>query len=121
MPVDLHAKIKEEMPFTDYDFPPEERSLLDESSNNSGLSVETAAYYRSLQWQRASDVFKSSKIAENVSPDDIAQGKLGDCYFLSVLSVLATDPNFIKSLFVNPEINKAGIYAINFYINGEKT
>ena len=36
-----------------------------------------------------------------IEPADIAQGALGDCYFLSALSVLAEKPNRIVQLFVS--------------------
>ena len=35
-----------------------------------------------------------------IEPSDIKQGLLGDCYFLSVLSVLAEHPHRIRNLFI---------------------
>lgn len=37
------------------------------------------------------------------SPDDIAQGSLGDCYFVCSLSALAEFPERVKKLFVSQE------------------
>ena len=49
---------------------------------------------------------------DDVSPSDIQQGLLGDCYFLSVLSVLAEVPDRIQRLFITDRTNEYGIYAI---------
>lgn len=38
---------------------------------------------------------------DSIDPSDIRQGLLGDCYFLSCLSVLAENPSRIKKLFVS--------------------
>ena len=48
------------------------------------------------------------------------QGKLANCYFLSVLSSLAEIPGRIESLFNTKTVNTAGIYSINFFVNGKK-
>jgi len=44
--------------------------------------------------------------AGTISPSDIKQGILGDCYLLSVLSCLAENPVRIKNLFVDDEVNE---------------
>jgi len=38
---------------------------------------------------------------------------------LSSLSSLAENPNRIENIFLTQEVNDAGCYALNFYINGE--
>ena len=74
-------------------------------------------------WAKAS---RSSKVgkpaaetADRIEPADIKQGCLGDCYFLSVLSVLAEHPNRIRKLFITETINDYGIYAVKICKNGE--
>lgn len=57
---------------------------------------------------------------ESVSPNDIKQGELGDCYFLSSLSVIAENPERIKKMFLVTEPNDQCVYAIQMYKNGEK-
>lgn len=44
---------------------------------------------------------------------------MGDCYFLSALSVLAERENLIEKLFVSKEVNKEGVYGIVMCIDGE--
>ena len=55
-----------------------------------------------------------------IEPNDINQGQLGDCYFLAALSSLAEFPDRVQALFHTKEINKAGIYLVRFYINGNE-
>jgi calpain-15 len=54
----------------------------------------------------------------SIEPSDIAQGGLGDCYFLSTLSVLAEKPNRIRKMFIDGEANEYGIYGVWASKNG---
>ena len=60
------------------------------------------------------------KFFHNIDPADVKQGYLGDCYFLSSLASLAEFPERVKKVFSIQEINSAGIYAVELFINGEK-
>ena len=55
---------------------------------------------------------------DTISPDDIEQGQLGNCYFVSVLSSMAASPERVRSMFDTQEFNEAGIYLLKLYING---
>jgi len=57
---------------------------------------------------------------KGVEPNDIKQGALGDCYFLSALSVMAENPDRIIKLFHDDVSNKHGIFAVNITKNGKK-
>jgi len=50
--------------------------------------------------------------------DHIKQGKLGDCYFLTSLSLMAQRPGLIQRLVVTPHQNDSGIYKIRFCHDG---
>ncbi|CDW79117.1 calpain family cysteine protease containing protein [Stylonychia lemnae] len=50
--------------------------------------------------------------------NDIKQGALGDCYYLAGISAIAEINSRFVKIFVNPEINWAGLYAFNVYIKG---
>ena len=46
------------------------------------------------------------------------QGLLGDCYFLSALSVLAEEPERIRNVFITQEGNVDGKYSVKWHQNG---
>ena len=61
------------------------------------------ADYGSYEWTRAGkipsltdDEGDLNVFEGDVTPSDIKQGELGDCYFLSSLSVIAEKPDRIK-------------------------
>ena len=61
------------------------------------------------------EVFK-----KGVEPGDVRQGKLADCYLLSTLAAMAETPGRIESMFNTKTVNAAGIYSINFFVNGKR-
>lgn len=54
-----------------------------------------------------------------ITPYDIVQGILGDCYFLSALSSLAINPERILKLFITRIVNPYGIYCVKICYDGE--
>jgi calpain-15 len=77
--------------------------------------------WKEYKWKRPNEMWGNGnfKLFDTIAPGDIKQGVLGDCYFLSCLSAIAENEDRIKSVFVNKEVNQAGIYAVHFYLNGE--
>ena len=57
---------------------------------------------------------------EGATVDDIQQGNIGDCYFLSAVGALC-DPKFdqINTLFHIKEKSEENVYGIYFFINGK--
>jgi calpain-15 len=69
--------------------------------------------YGSYEWTRANkipcltdDEGDLNVFSEDPTPSDIKQGALGDCYFLSSLSVIAENPERIKKMFLVSEVNE---------------
>jgi len=64
-----------------------------------------------VNWKRLDEVVKNPVfIDQSISPGDIMQGAIGNCYFLSAIAGLAERPNRVTNIFGELEINKNGIY-----------
>lgn len=80
--------------------------------------------FRNYSWSRASEIpelLRQGKLEifkDSIEPDDIQQGALGDCYFLTCLSALAEHPKRILKLFVAKETSEHCIYAVKMTKNG---
>jgi len=73
-------------------------------------------------WKRPAELGGSwTMIGEGVDPSNIEQGELGDCWFLSVLGVLAARPHLIDRVLLTKEANQQGAYAVQFNHNGSWT
>lgn len=63
--------------------------------------------WKNFEWIRFTEIpsimeggVQQNVFYQTIDPSDIKQGLLGDCYFLSVLSVLAENSDRIKKLFI---------------------
>lgn len=104
--------------FSDSDFPPERPSL---SKDWSSLDANTQEKWKNFVWLRPEQIFKEEYriFFDEVEPNDIKQGQLGDCYLLSSLSSLAERPHLVKKIFHEHEVNEYGIYGLWFNVDGE--
>ena len=114
-------------PWTDPVFKPEKASLC--PFNKSGWILPEDALdddvlgWESFKWCRVEEIFDSKDYTvfhEGIAVEDIVQGKICDCYFLSVLGSLCKFPELVEKLFYFKEKTKEHIYGIYFYINGNK-
>ncbi|OMJ71945.1 hypothetical protein SteCoe_29734 [Stentor coeruleus] len=97
--------------FVDPFFPP-----LD-SSINLGTDNRIDAV---IQWRRPEEFFQGDfKIFDNIEPNDIKQGKLGDCWFMCALASLAERPELVERLFYTKERSPEGFYQVKFCKSGE--
>ena len=112
--------------YIDDSFPPKAKSLINDWNDESEDIQEKVDEWKEFEWVRASECEELNDdegtlavFVDDVTPSDIQQGSLGDCYFLSVLSVLAEVPHRIQRLFITDRTNEYGIYAIQMQKNGE--
>ena len=112
--------------YTDDSFPPKDKSLISDWNDESEDIQEKVDEWKTFKWMRASEIpelndeeGQLSVFQDNVTPSDIKQGLLGDCYFLSILSALAEVPDRIMKLFITDRTNQYGIYAVKIWKNGE--
>ena len=77
-----------------------------------------------IEWRRIRDVYGDGTYtlfgSNGVTPKDIFQGAVGNCWFLTALSAIAEKPNRVERMFLNSgnAINPSGLYGINMYALG---
>ena len=133
---DLHPsnleKIKETNGhFIDETFPPNENSLLSKNSKGEYNDRANGAYYEMMlnylyppsnhQWKRVRDIKKGEwKLFEGkIEFEDVKQGSLGDCYFLSAISALTKYPNLLIEKFRTTKYTDIGYYEVVLFVDGE--
>ena len=73
-------------------------------------------------WLKAEEIFNYQHyniFVNDISIDDVRQGYLGNCYFMSSLAAMTNIPQLICQLFRSFQINKNGCYEIGLNIEGE--
>ena len=135
--------------YTDISFPPEDESIGFEMSesvdeeNEAYLKTLSPFIQQKIRenelltkkssqfvFKRISEMYKdfyinrlpasyNKKDENDLLINDILQGDLGDCYFLSVLSAIAEYPERILKLFSQKSKSQYGVYEITVNIQGE--
>ena len=117
--------------FTDPLFPPTDNSLfgLDSSGNpiDNEVHKEKAEKIKELKEKdigffRAKDILGNdySLFSEQIEINDVIQGSIGDCYFMTAVANLSKYPNKVKQMFKQSEKNEKGFYEIEVFIDGKK-
>ena len=73
-------------------------------------------------WLRAEEIFcyqHYSIFVDDISIDDVRQGYLGNCYFMSSLAAMTNIPQLICQIFKSFQISKNGFYEIGLNIEGQ--
>ncbi|CAL1169237.1 unnamed protein product [Cladocopium goreaui] len=96
--------------FMDPDFPHDERSTKNERFPELDMG-------RPDRWVRARMLGNSKEavLFDQVRPQDVIQGHVGDCYLLASLAALAQQPERLKSLFGEKHITEDGKYTVRLF------
>ena len=72
-----------------------------------------------VEWKRPQEIAAEEPLMsrDEMSPGDIKQGILGDCWFLGSLLVQSTNPELLKNLIVYNGI-QYGFAVFQFFKNG---
>ena len=112
--------------YTDDIFEPSKRSLCPINSYGGwrypeDITDEDLNGWENITWARAENIFASKNYQvfwKGINKEDIIQGGLGDCYFLSAVAALCEFPELIQKLFLFKEKSDEHCYGCYFRING---
>jgi len=83
---------------------------------------QVALYSPVIEWGRISERFNEHSLfgTNGVTPEDIRQGSLGNCWIMAGASAVAELPGRLEKVFLNKEnkVSKNGIYGVNIYALG---
>lgn len=100
--------------FLDVEFPPNDKSLFADPNSTKNPPV---------IWRRPKEFLKGTirLFTDCIHPSDIAQGALGDCWYLASLAAMAEFPKLVEACFAKTEYNDLGVYEILCFKNGMQT
>ena len=88
--------------FTDNEFPANWKSMA-------GDNEYERQDWKKFSWKRPEEFYNGNIfVFDTIEPNDIAQGELGDCYFLCSLAALAEFPKRVENVLVSKQYNKQG-------------
>ena len=85
-----------------------------------------AKYFINADWQRPHEIlqkkdYSAIHLFDDINPNDVSQGILGVCYFLSSMSAIAEYPSRLMKIFNTKESNPYGVYSVTLYSQGVPT
>ena len=105
--------------FTDAAFPANLKSLKGAGLSKDEKSKQRLKEMETFKFQRLSQVVPGIQvIVQGISPNDIFQGGLGDCYYMSSLSAVAETPQRIERNILQRTNSTKGAYCIAMCITG---
>ena len=111
-------------PWEDDLFPPNKNSLCPNDDNGfiqfTHLKADDIEGWEYYDWCRVNELIENYQIFEDgANLDDIIQGDIADCYFLSALGSLCTYTGFYNKLMFSDQISNNNFYGIYLYLNGK--
>jgi hypothetical protein len=114
---ELHKGINGE--FYDKEFPATVKSLVGTGKADNADDSKKLNDMQSYTFKRLSYILEKVEVIKgDVNPQDIYQGGLGNCYFLSALASVAEFPNRIKRNLLQVKESPKGAYCVALCITG---
>ena len=129
--------IKEDKPWKDKLFPPDDTSLfIDDKCHRDAAVSEKKRSWNEYKWMKVSKFFEDSiqtrkfVLFDKIEPEDVKQGNLDNTTLMATLSGIAERDMMaeeaatslagasVRDMFLTQVVNGAGCYAIKFCING---
>ena len=113
--------------FEDVNFPTDD-ALFWPDAGEEGKDMDQIDH--NVTWARISDpdfptmngyektLWGPSRDASSITPSDMNQGYIGNCWIISAVSAMAEVPGRIDRIIENEFISQDGIYALNMYLLG---
>ena len=127
-PPNLLALRSQKQKFTDPYFPPNQNSITSRDSKGNfidsvlgpemleEMEEENPGSSTRLIWKRATEILPKWEVFEGkIEFNDVNQGSLGDCYFLSAITALTEFPYLISEKFRTVKFNIEGYYEMIFF------
>jgi len=93
---------------------------IDTSINPTKFLAGISVNANSVVWKRPREVHRNFHLFKGISGNDVRQGSLGNCWFLSSISVLAENrKKELQEIFCNTDYANRGLYGLKFYKNGK--
>ena len=92
----------------------------DDEFNENALGCEFEANKANIEWRRCYDIPKRKFISQHITPSDLIQGGIGDCWLISAMSCLAEHHGALHRLFDSRRVSVLGKYTVNLYNSVEK-
>ena len=91
----------------------------DDEFNNNALGEIYGKEKNNIIWKRCYDNKQCKFISNDITPSDVVQGNIGDCWLMSSLSCLAEFHGPLHNLFEHREMSVFGYYTVKlFFANG---
>eukprot|EP00977_Amphora_coffeiformis_P013064 scaffold3342_cov174-Amphora_coffeaeformis.AAC.2 len=72
-----------------------------------------------ISWHAFDDTTtRSCLYKHSIGPDQVQQGAIGNCWFLSALAVVAEKPYLVKRMLPHTKLNAVGCYQVNLCLDG---
>ncbi|UJR07608.1 hypothetical protein I4U23_011897 [Adineta vaga] len=137
----LRACIQSHSKFRDDTFPASPHSLYINGSSlskstlailpdNQQYDLQSSSSKNQIQWLRPDQIYPQEwsdnvrtqwAVFRDPKPNDVLQGALGDCWFITALSVLAEEPEYLARVLITKQYNYEGIYCVRLCKDGEWT
>jgi calpain-15 len=79
--------------------------------------------WRKMSWKRPEEtrLMKAPTLfIDGANALDITQGAIGDCWFMSAMSVMTQRPSEFSTIFESKEVSAHGVYSLYLYRNGQR-
>jgi calpain-15 len=100
--------------FTDKKFPPEQISLGTDDANAKWVRLDDLVSVE-MQDGDTKAPMKPQLFFDGITPSDVHQGGLGDCWLMSAIAAISEFPEVIKHIFVTKRFTPYGKYTLQLF------